>query len=389
MPPPPLFRQTIVSSAPARAAASRPPMSCSRASSPVSRKTGSPAGQRGAGGRRHDAVDAVGAPVGEEAQRAWRTRGSRPRRRARASRSSATPVRRLGQRRLERGQQAGSNGSSTAWSAGRTSASACAPALEPARVGVATLRMLERGSQGVAGRCGRGVKHQLRGAGGLVPGGVRVDHHLRRVGQPGAQRLRRGHVAEAQHELGAGARRRSPRRAAARRSARSRASGRGGRSARPRWARPAAASRPARPGAPRGSATRSATGPHTIAPRGAPAARSASSCTSFACGRARVLAQLGPGPAVRATGPVLGVQLLRRPAPAARAAGSSGAPAPAGRRRRSSRRGRRGRGGGPRSRGPARGCPPPRTTWRRSRRARAGRSTARRPPRAAPAAGRR
>ena len=63
MPPPSLFGTTIVRSIPARAAPSSPPRSCSSARSPASRTTGSPVAAAVPGGRRHDAVDAVGAPM--------------------------------------------------------------------------------------------------------------------------------------------------------------------------------------------------------------------------------------------------------------------------------------------------------------------------------------
>ena len=67
MPPPPLFTHTTWMSAPARPAASRPPASCTSATSPISTQVGAPGGQRGAGGGGHHAVDAVGAAVGQEA----------------------------------------------------------------------------------------------------------------------------------------------------------------------------------------------------------------------------------------------------------------------------------------------------------------------------------
>ena len=42
MPPPPLFTQTTWTSAPARPAASSPPASCTRATSPISTQVGAP-----------------------------------------------------------------------------------------------------------------------------------------------------------------------------------------------------------------------------------------------------------------------------------------------------------------------------------------------------------
>ena len=61
---------------------------------------------------------------------------------------------------------------------------------------------LDRGSERVERGSGRGRDQQLGAAGGLVPGGVRVEHDLRRPGGPGAQRLRGRHVAHAQHQPG-------------------------------------------------------------------------------------------------------------------------------------------------------------------------------------------
>ncbi len=77
MPPPPLSSSTIVSFSPRRRAASRPPMSCASATSPISSTTGPLARGGRAEGRGDGAVDAVGAAV---AQHARRVRAHRPER---------------------------------------------------------------------------------------------------------------------------------------------------------------------------------------------------------------------------------------------------------------------------------------------------------------------
>ena len=326
-PPPPLFTQTIVSSAPARRAASRPPRSCSSASSPVSRKVGRPLASAAPAAEETTPSIPFAPAVGQEAQRlrglgeegldvahghrrgqpqqgivraapapAPRRPSARtgPARRPAAGGTSASAARhdasqsgsRRGAQHLERGRQASHAGAAAAWTscsalrvgscqAAWGSSTTCGQAASQARsgfeVGVSPTRSTSSGA--CCGGEALGAKQH-----------VVVGDHVRAV--VGAAAYAGGRLG--QHRP-AGLR------------------GQPGHAARP----------PARP-----------SGPQTIAPRGARGDALGQLVHVVGVRSARVLAQLDPGPSVRPALPVGGVELLRRRAPAARAAGSSGAPGP-------------------------------------------------------------
>ena len=134
--PPPLFAHTIVSSAPAREAASRPPMSCSTASSPVSSQARPARGERCARGRRHHAVDPVRAAVREEADRVGEA-GEEALDVADRHRRADPHGRCIGQRRRERGPDLRLERVRHVRQRGRDELVGRAPLLEPARVAAA------------------------------------------------------------------------------------------------------------------------------------------------------------------------------------------------------------------------------------------------------------
>ncbi len=272
-----------MSSAPARRAASRPPRSWRSASSPVRSQRAAARGERGPGGRGDDAVDPVGAAVGEEADRlgrlgevglhvADRHRRADPdggARRAAPARGPRAPWARTGR----------------APRPGRRARAASAPRHDSSQAGS---RSLVRISSAAASASQAGAaaawRRRAGSAGRLVPGRVRVEHHLLARGQHRAQRLGGGRVAHPQHELRPVLGGEALRPGAARRSGRRRGCDRARRSAARRWARRGPASRPRSASRATGSASSSALGPQTIAPRGVAAMRSASRWTSLASG---------------------------------------------------------------------------------------------------------
>ena len=102
----------------------------------------------------------------------------------------------------------------------------------------------------------------------------------------------------------------APRRAAARRSARRRASGRAGPQRTPEVGSASSGQPQAAASRAAGSATSSTVGPQTIAPRGVGGDAGGELLDVVGVGRGGVLAQLGPGTAVRAALPVGGVERL-------------------------------------------------------------------------------
>ena len=357
-------------STPARRAASSPPTSCCSASSPIRTQVGRPRRDRRAHGRRDHAVDPVRAAVGEEAQPLRRLRevGLDVADRHRGADPDERPVGQLGLERWRapcpRSRRAPPRPRCRDLRVRR----AASPRASSARRARTASRPRPRAHRGSARPLHAArARRVLVGSCQAPCGSITICGDSR---DKRAQRLRRGHVADPQHEagrvrsraksldaeqhvvvgdhvravvvaaahargrlgehrpaglrgeaggglgdvLGGRARRRSPR-AARRRCARPR---RGRRRSGARWRARAA--------------------------------------------RSRAVRRRGPAQSVGSSSSRLGRErLAQREVEVHRAR--------AGRRRPSSRRGRRARGGGWRSRGPGRGCPPPRTTWRRCRRA--------------------
>ena len=269
MPPPSLSMTTIRTGVSTSRRAARPPMSCSRPRSPVTIVVGRPLARGGADPRGDQAVDPVGAAVAEEAgvglgRRAGTPPGrgsacSRPCRRGRRRGGRAPSARcsaGLGERRRRRPARRRSP-PRAARSASIQASAVLAVAAPDAR----------RPARGELGRVG--AQQRRRAAARLVPAAERVDDELVGAGgrEPGAQRLAGRHLAEAQDEVGPHALGEAPRRAAAGRRRRPRASGRGGRSAAARSARRGSGSRPPRRGGRAARAARGRAGARRRSPR--------------------------------------------------------------------------------------------------------------------------
>ena len=112
MPPPSLLSSTMVSDSPSRRAASRPPMSWARATSPISSTTGPLAHRGGAERGRDGAVDPVGAAVGQHPRVLIRAPGRAARRRGWASRRRRRALPSAGATRSARAATSGSESSS-------------------------------------------------------------------------------------------------------------------------------------------------------------------------------------------------------------------------------------------------------------------------------------
>ena len=376
MPPPPLFAHTIVSSAPARRAASRPPMSCRSASSPVSRKVGPPVPI--AAPSADDAVPSI--PFAPRFDRKRSRFAARRHERLHVAdrHRGGDPDRRVVGRRLDgrhpgaRLEVVGRGGQRP-----RHEVVGAAPLAEPFLVRLRDCAI---------------AAHSGPGAACTIVSAVGSARATSRAGRPRAVPSPRATRAAASTwacrrsaaRAPAGAPPPTRRCAAARRSARSRASGRAGPQRRP----DSGSASTGQPVAAASAATGSAgvPAPHTIAPRFVPDIRAAIGAASG--------------------GSDAGVYTWTHGPPSGRPSQSEGSS--------SSRTGASGSRSGklrcttpgrppravcqarqPSARWwmaesrPADGCPPPRTTWRTSRTASPGRSPGRRRCRAARAAGRR
>ena len=294
---------------PARRAASSPPMSCSSASSPISTSAGAPVASAAPAAEATHAVDPVGAAVGEEADPlgrrreegldvADRHRGADPDQRA------------LGQAGLERGADLGLE-RVAAPRPGRAATSASAARQASSQPGRAPRRASPARPPGRRRWAPRRRAAALGATRGLVPGRVRVEHHLlarrrarragawtwacRRRAGPGRGACSRGEALVAQqhvvvgHHVGAVVVRRSARR---------------------RSARPAPATRAPRPAARPGRPPRSARRAAHDRPARTRPIRSASAWTSSACGPARARAPRSRAARPSRPCPVGGVELL-------------------------------------------------------------------------------
>ena len=364
MPPPPLLTQTIVELDAGATRREQPADVVKSAISPVSSITRAAGGHRGAQRRRHRAVDPVRAAVGEEAQPLLRRRARRSRRRGSASTSATQTIGAVGGARSSRRDQRSARSVRRRGQRGRDEVVGLAPArraIPDRRAPVSSSRAAARRKRPRA-RPGRSSRPRAWARARRAYGSTTSCGESR---QPRAQRLRGGQCRRSAARARACAPPPSRRCAAGRRSGRSRASGRAGRSARRRAGRRARASRWPRRAAPPARRTARRRAADDRAARGRRHARSSIGAARGAS--ARRLVHLHPRAAVGAPRPV-------------RASSSSGtgrerlaqrevqvhdAGPPA--ERASRRRGRRARGGGSRRRASARGCPPPRTTWRTSR----------------------
>ncbi len=195
--PPPLFAQTIVSSAPAREAASRPPMSCSTASSPVSSHPRPPAAS--AAPAADDTTPSIPlAPRFARKRIGFETEGKKLSTSRIGIDELTHTVAASGSEVASAAQTFGSSGSSASASAGGTSSSAARQASSHPRV----LRDLDGLRELGAGERRVGGGDPLRRARRLVPGQMRIEHELLGAREPCAQRLRRRRVADADGEPG-------------------------------------------------------------------------------------------------------------------------------------------------------------------------------------------
>ena len=163
---------------------------------------GRPAGRVGGADARGDqAVDAVGAAVAEEARRRPRSTAGRPPGRGSACSRRCRRARRRRRRRRGRAAAPGSVIAPAAGQLGRDRLARRALGLHPHRRRRPLLAEARRPASRQLGRVG--AQQRRRPASRLVPVAERVDDDLlgARPGQPGAQRLARRQLAEAQHEV--------------------------------------------------------------------------------------------------------------------------------------------------------------------------------------------